>query len=186
MDLIEQKSLEASRFHNPALFGWQYNRQCICEVPGQVPCPGWEVFPKEMTGKYQKAMRDAAREAEEWIIKLYNNLVIPNLFNMNHHCKSIWRLESYDQEIFSRTIVMAFPERKTYQQSILSVKFSKKSTNSCCRVCFSTSSCFICSVKCLLRQPVAFYTQAIGPTNTATLHNRLQVLHKRQKYFIRH
>ncbi|ELU11605.1 hypothetical protein CAPTEDRAFT_181516 [Capitella teleta] len=63
-ELLEEIQLEESRFHNPALFGFQFDRQCICEVPGQVPCPGWELFPKEMTGKYKKAQWEASRENE--------------------------------------------------------------------------------------------------------------------------
>ncbi|CAL4212775.1 unnamed protein product [Meganyctiphanes norvegica] len=37
---------------NPANFGWGCNRQCICEIPGQVPCPGVVPLPKTMRGKY--------------------------------------------------------------------------------------------------------------------------------------
>ena len=41
---------------NPANFGPQVHnclRQCICEVPGQVPCPSLVELPKEMRGKYR-------------------------------------------------------------------------------------------------------------------------------------
>ncbi|XP_050698073.1 probable 28S ribosomal protein S25, mitochondrial [Eriocheir sinensis] len=38
---------------NPANFGWGCERQCICEMPGQVPCPGVVPLPKPMRGKYK-------------------------------------------------------------------------------------------------------------------------------------
>ena len=49
---VEQKDKE-----DRALFGPDLERTCICEVPGQVPCPGFVALPKEMTGKYQAALR---------------------------------------------------------------------------------------------------------------------------------
>ncbi|XP_002737153.1 small ribosomal subunit protein mS25-like [Saccoglossus kowalevskii] len=39
---------------NPANFGEGCLRKCICEVPGQIPCPGVIPLPKEMRGKYKK------------------------------------------------------------------------------------------------------------------------------------
>ena len=44
--------------HNPANFGHAFDRQCICEVSGQVPCPAWEPLPLEMTGKGRKKLRE--------------------------------------------------------------------------------------------------------------------------------
>lgn len=43
---------------NPANFGPKKYclRECICEVEGQVPCPGTKPLPKEMTGKYRTKM----------------------------------------------------------------------------------------------------------------------------------
>jgi small subunit ribosomal protein S25 len=38
---------------NPANFGFGCSRQCICEVLGQVPCPGVVPLPKHMRGKYR-------------------------------------------------------------------------------------------------------------------------------------
>lgn len=38
---------------NPANFGWGCDRQCICEIPGQVPCPGIIPLPNHMRGKYK-------------------------------------------------------------------------------------------------------------------------------------
>jgi len=37
---------------SPANFGFGCSRQCICEVLGQVPCPGVVPLPKHMRGKY--------------------------------------------------------------------------------------------------------------------------------------
>ena len=36
----------------PSDFGWGCERQCICAVQGQVPCPGVVVMPDNMRGKY--------------------------------------------------------------------------------------------------------------------------------------
>lgn len=43
---------------NPANFGPKKYclKECICEVEGQVPCPGTTPLPKEMTGKYRAQM----------------------------------------------------------------------------------------------------------------------------------
>ena len=37
---------------NPAHFGWGCDRQCICEVFGQVPCTAIAQLPKTWRGKY--------------------------------------------------------------------------------------------------------------------------------------
>jgi len=47
--LRREASLEAT---NPANFGYDCNRWCICEVDGQVPCPGREVLPMMKRTKY--------------------------------------------------------------------------------------------------------------------------------------
>lgn len=49
--------------HNPANFGAAFDRQCICEVPGQVPCPAWLPLPQDMTGKGRRKLLEAAQEA---------------------------------------------------------------------------------------------------------------------------
>jgi len=48
---------------NPANFGKEYKRHCMCEVAGQVPCPSWEMLPMEMTGKGRKKLQLMAEEA---------------------------------------------------------------------------------------------------------------------------
>ncbi|KAK2721430.1 hypothetical protein QYM36_003651, partial [Artemia franciscana] len=45
---LEAKSSE----DNPANFGATCSKHCICEVPGQVPCPSVVPLPKTMRGKY--------------------------------------------------------------------------------------------------------------------------------------
>lgn len=36
---------------NPANFGREFSRDCICQVPGQVPCPSVVPLPEELRGK---------------------------------------------------------------------------------------------------------------------------------------
>ena len=48
---------------NPANFGPDYDRHCICEMAGQVPCPAWEPLPLEMTGKGRKILKQMEEEA---------------------------------------------------------------------------------------------------------------------------
>ncbi|KAK3884808.1 hypothetical protein Pcinc_010936 [Petrolisthes cinctipes] len=55
--LAEEKR-EAQILDNPGNFGWGCDRQCICEVPGQVPCPGVIPLPKFMRGKYKYGQVD--------------------------------------------------------------------------------------------------------------------------------
>lgn len=47
----EERERVAQENMKTASFGEKTNRHCICEVPGQYPCPGWFRFPEEMTGK---------------------------------------------------------------------------------------------------------------------------------------
>ncbi|KAH8308541.1 hypothetical protein KR044_001737 [Drosophila immigrans] len=37
---------------NPANFGYGCDRHCICEIPGQLPCPGTVPLPEEKRGKF--------------------------------------------------------------------------------------------------------------------------------------
>uniref|UniRef100_UPI00398EE675 small ribosomal subunit protein mS25 n=1 Tax=Pristiophorus japonicus TaxID=55135 RepID=UPI00398EE675 len=58
-ELLEAEELAAKEHSHPAHFGPKKYclRECICEVEGQVPCPGLRPLPKEMTGKYRAALR---------------------------------------------------------------------------------------------------------------------------------
>lgn len=52
---LEEEEIEQKKVNNPANFGWGCERQCICQVPGQVPCPGVVPLPKFMKKKYSYA-----------------------------------------------------------------------------------------------------------------------------------
>jgi small subunit ribosomal protein S25 len=47
----EQKASEVQE--NPAHFGYGCRRHCMCEIPGQIPCPGVVPLPYHMRGKYR-------------------------------------------------------------------------------------------------------------------------------------
>ncbi|KAB0341636.1 hypothetical protein FD754_018562, partial [Muntiacus muntjak] len=49
---------------HPAHFGPQKYclRECICKVEGQVPCPAVVPLPRELTGKFQAALRAGAQD----------------------------------------------------------------------------------------------------------------------------
>ncbi|CAG7716851.1 unnamed protein product [Allacma fusca] len=54
-----QQELDADRAFidiqsNPAHFGYGCSRHCICEIPGQVPCPAVVPLPYTWRGKYAK------------------------------------------------------------------------------------------------------------------------------------
>ncbi|CAI5647923.1 unnamed protein product [Oreochromis niloticus] len=62
-EVLQAEALAKMQASNPANFGPKKYclRECICEVEGQVPCPGTTPLPKEMTGKY-KAQMAASQE----------------------------------------------------------------------------------------------------------------------------
>lgn len=39
---------------NPSHFGVQCERNCICMIPGQLPCPGVVKLPDHMRGKFKR------------------------------------------------------------------------------------------------------------------------------------
>ncbi|XP_033744782.1 probable 28S ribosomal protein S25, mitochondrial [Pecten maximus] len=55
---LEKMRKEEQAKDNQANFGYSCSRWCICEMPGQVPCPGWVTLPKEMRGKYKNKDSD--------------------------------------------------------------------------------------------------------------------------------
>ncbi|XP_072305774.1 small ribosomal subunit protein mS25 [Eucyclogobius newberryi] len=57
-DTLQAEAEVKMQASNPANFGPKKYclRECICEVEGQVPCPGTKPLPKEMTGKYRSKM----------------------------------------------------------------------------------------------------------------------------------
>uniref|UniRef100_A0A8C7ENU5 Small ribosomal subunit protein mS25 n=1 Tax=Neovison vison TaxID=452646 RepID=A0A8C7ENU5_NEOVI len=62
-ETLEEEEQEKKQLSHPAHFGPRKYclRECICEVEGQVPCPGLVPLPKELTGKY-KAMLKASTQ----------------------------------------------------------------------------------------------------------------------------
>ncbi|KAI3357593.1 hypothetical protein L3Q82_016004 [Scortum barcoo] len=60
-DVLQAEAKSKMQASNPANFGPKKYclRECICEVEGQVPCPGTTPLPKEMTGKYRTQMAAA-------------------------------------------------------------------------------------------------------------------------------
>ncbi|KAM4563647.1 small ribosomal subunit protein mS25 [Odontesthes bonariensis] len=60
-EVLQAEALAKMQASNPANFGPKKYclRECICEVEGQVPCPGTTPLPKEMTGKYRARMADS-------------------------------------------------------------------------------------------------------------------------------
>ncbi|KAG0728190.1 putative 28S ribosomal protein S25, mitochondrial [Chionoecetes opilio] len=49
---LAEETRERESKDNPANFGWGCDRQCLCEVSGQLPCPGVVPLPKVMRGRY--------------------------------------------------------------------------------------------------------------------------------------
>ncbi|XP_045549004.1 small ribosomal subunit protein mS25 isoform X2 [Salmo salar] len=60
-EVLQAEALARMEAANPANFGPKKYclKECICEVEGQVPCPGTTPLPKEMTGKYRAQMAAA-------------------------------------------------------------------------------------------------------------------------------
>ncbi|KPP72289.1 28S ribosomal protein S25, mitochondrial-like [Scleropages formosus] len=58
-EVLEEEARAAMVSSNPANFGPKKYclRECLCEVEGQVPCPGLVPLPKEMTGKFRAQMK---------------------------------------------------------------------------------------------------------------------------------
>ncbi|EDW00296.1 probable 28S ribosomal protein S25, mitochondrial [Drosophila grimshawi] len=52
--LVAEARLAESK-DNPANFGYGCERHCICEIPGQVSCPGTVPLPEQMRGKFKFA-----------------------------------------------------------------------------------------------------------------------------------
>ncbi|XP_075214075.1 mitochondrial ribosomal protein S25 [Lycorma delicatula] len=51
-DVLKAELMAKEKKDNPANFGYLCEKHCICEVPGQVPCPGVVPLPFSMRGKY--------------------------------------------------------------------------------------------------------------------------------------
>lgn len=55
---MDAETVAKEKKDNPANFGTLCERNCICEVPGQVPCPGTCPVPKHWRGKYKFYKQD--------------------------------------------------------------------------------------------------------------------------------
>ncbi|VTJ85820.1 Hypothetical predicted protein [Marmota monax] len=63
-ETLQREQQERQQLWHPANFGPRKYclRECMCQVEGQVPCPGLVALPKEMTGKYRAALRASAKD----------------------------------------------------------------------------------------------------------------------------
>uniref|UniRef100_A0A0K8TSD7 Small ribosomal subunit protein mS25 n=1 Tax=Tabanus bromius TaxID=304241 RepID=A0A0K8TSD7_TABBR len=52
-ELLQLEAMMAEKKDNPANFGVACDRHCICEISGQVPCPGIVPLPNHMRGKFK-------------------------------------------------------------------------------------------------------------------------------------
>ncbi|GFS60521.1 probable 28S ribosomal protein S25, mitochondrial [Trichonephila inaurata madagascariensis] len=50
---IKEETEKQEYLENICKFGSKFERHCMCEIPGQIPCPQIVPFPKHMTGKYK-------------------------------------------------------------------------------------------------------------------------------------
>nr|CAD7458435.1 unnamed protein product [Timema tahoe]CAD7598027.1 unnamed protein product [Timema genevievae] len=50
--LLAAEAQAKEKKDNPANFGYGCDRHCICEIPGQVPCPAVVPLPNHMRGKF--------------------------------------------------------------------------------------------------------------------------------------
>lgn len=50
---LTEEAMQKEKKDNPANFGRGCDRHCICEIPGQVPCPAVVPLPKFMRGKFR-------------------------------------------------------------------------------------------------------------------------------------
>jgi small subunit ribosomal protein S25 len=50
---LARSSVDKSKMPHPADFG-QIERKCICEIPGQIPCPAKVPIPKALRSSHNK------------------------------------------------------------------------------------------------------------------------------------
>ena len=51
---LEEEAFASQKKDNPAYFGKDYERYCLCSVAGQVPCSELVPVPKHWRGKYAR------------------------------------------------------------------------------------------------------------------------------------
>lgn len=54
-EVLRAEAIAREKKDNPANFGAHCDKHCICEIPGQVPCPGICPLPNHMRGKFINA-----------------------------------------------------------------------------------------------------------------------------------
>ncbi|XP_001607001.1 probable 28S ribosomal protein S25, mitochondrial [Nasonia vitripennis] len=57
-EVLDQEAVAKEKKDNPANFGYGCEKSCICEIPGQIPCPGLVPLPNHMRGKFKYAKND--------------------------------------------------------------------------------------------------------------------------------
>ncbi|XP_058790113.1 small ribosomal subunit protein mS25 [Phymastichus coffea] len=57
-EVLATETIAKEKTDNPANFGPNCERSCICEIPGQLPCPGIVPLPNHMRGKFKFAKND--------------------------------------------------------------------------------------------------------------------------------
>lgn len=63
--MAEEAKARESLVANPANFGKNFERHCMCVMPGQVPCPGYKELPKSMQGQWKYKLRGGEITPEE-------------------------------------------------------------------------------------------------------------------------
>ncbi|OQR66753.1 ribosomal protein mRpS25-like [Tropilaelaps mercedesae] len=64
-EVLQQETLLQEKQDTPANFGRQYGKWCICEVEGQVPCPGIVKLPEVLIAKIQHKKGLFVKKEEE-------------------------------------------------------------------------------------------------------------------------
>lgn len=54
-DVLAAEAMVADKKDNPANFGIGCAHGCMCDIPGQLPCPGIVPLPNHMRGKFRHA-----------------------------------------------------------------------------------------------------------------------------------
>lgn len=72
LDLEFKLDMSQQSVDNPAILGFGRKTYCICEIPGQVPCPGVVKLPKNMQGKYTQLLKEELEKEEEQLLGLNN------------------------------------------------------------------------------------------------------------------
>ncbi|CAG5135536.1 unnamed protein product [Candidula unifasciata] len=57
-EVLQKEAVAKEKKSNPASFGYMCVHECMCEIPGQAPCPAYVVPPKEQRGKFKFLHKD--------------------------------------------------------------------------------------------------------------------------------